>query len=155
MTDTATLPLTHAFDLTIQVGPPIEVGDVGGYLRRIIPIVGGELRGSGLQGRVLQAGADFQQIAPDGTAQLDARYVVELESGARIFIVNTALRTGPPELLARLARGEPVDPAALYFRCAPRFEVADPALTWLRHHVYVGTGARRPSQVELTIWQVG
>ena len=39
------------------------------------------------------------------------------------------MRHGPPEVLARLAKGEDVDPSLYYFRTVMRFETAHPAPT--------------------------
>jgi hypothetical protein len=53
-----------------------------------------------------------------------------------------------------LLRGEPVDPAAIYFRCAPHFETAAPSLRWMNERVFIGTGARHPSQVVMRFFEV-
>ena len=55
---------------------------------------------------------------------------------------------------ARLVRGEPVDPAAIYFRCAPTFEVSHPTLEWMTESLFVGTGARFPDRVEMRFFRV-
>lgn len=156
-----TLPtptLEHVADLTVFVAAPIEAGEVMGLnsrgQRRIIPITGGDVTGR-LRGRVLPSGADFQIVVSDRLADLDARYLLELESGARVYVHNRALRRGSAEDIARLVRGEPVDPAAIYFRCMPRFEVSDPALAWLTESLFVGTGARHPDRVELSLFRLG
>jgi hypothetical protein len=122
--------------------------------RRIIPITGGSVRGR-LQGRVLAGGADFQIIVSPTMAVLDARYVLALDSGEHVYVQNHALRRGPAEAITRLARGEPVDPAAIYFRCVPRFEVSSPALDWLTESIFIGAGARFPDRVELAFFRVG
>lgn len=144
-------------ELTVQVAAPIEAGDVHGAVtrgrRRTIPITGGEVRGR-LNGRVLAGGADFQLIVSPTMAVLDARYTLALDGGARVFVQNHALRRGSAEDIAKLARGEPVDPAAIYFRCVPTFEVSDPALAWLTESVFIGTGARFPDRVELAIFRL-
>ncbi len=147
--------LEHVADLTVQVAAPIEIGDTGAGLRRLIPITGGTLSGPRIAGKVLAGGADFQRVSPDGVADLDARYAIELTDGTRVFVVNRAMRRAPPEVTARLVRGEPVDPALVYFRCAPSFEVAPGPWRWLAENVFVGTGARRPDCVELAIFRVG
>ncbi len=96
-------------DLSVLVDAPVEVGEVTHGRRRLIPITGGTVRGDGWAGRVLPGGADFQLIVNDQLAELDARYVLETDGGDRIYVHNSALRSGSPELMARLARGEPVD----------------------------------------------
>ncbi len=144
-------------ELSVTVSAPIDAGDVRGPLtrgrRRIIPITGGTVRGK-LQGKVLPSGADFQIIVSETTAILDARYMLELDSGARVFVQNNALRRASPEDVTKLIRGEPVDPSRVYFRCAPTFEVSDPALNWLTESVFIGTGARAPDGVEIAFYRV-
>jgi hypothetical protein len=145
-------------ELTVTVAVPIEAGDVQGAStrgkRRTIPIIGGTVRGR-LTGRVLAGGADFQLVVSQTMAVLDARYTLELDSGARIFVQNHALRRGSADAIAKLVRGEPVDPAAIYFRCVPTFEVSDPSLAWLTESIFIGTGARFPDRVELSFYRVG
>ena len=144
-------------ELSVTVAAPIEAGDVQGAStrgkRRTIPITGGTVRGR-LSGRVLAGGADFQLVVSDTMAVLDARYTLELDSGTRIFVQNHALRRGSADAIAKLVRGEPVDPAAIYFRCVPTFEVSDPSLSWLTESIFIGTGARFPDRVELAFYRV-
>ncbi|MBD5635965.1 MAG: DUF3237 domain-containing protein, partial [Candidatus Eremiobacteraeota bacterium] len=120
----------------------------------VVPIVGGSVSGERLAGKILAAGADYQLIRSDGFTSLDARYVAELDDGALIYIVNTGIRVGTPDVMARITRGEAVDPALVYFRTSPRFETASPAHMWLTRSIFIGTGARRPDSVELSIFAV-
>lgn len=140
--------------LSVQVATPIEIGTVNGGRRRVIPIIGGELRGPEVSGRVLNAGADFQLVQDDGVADLDARYVIELDDGTKVFVANRALRRASLEVTEQLVRGEVVDPALVYFRCMPRFEVAAGRWRWLAESLFVGTGVRRPDKVEMTFFRV-
>ena len=79
----------------------------------------------------------------------------QAEDGARIYVENTGLRFGPPDALERLRRGEPVDPALIYFRTAPRFETACPHLAWMQTSLFLATGARAPDHVALSVYRVG
>ena len=108
-------------DLRVQVGSPQEVGQTAHGLRRLIPITGGTAMGDGWSARVLPGGADFQLIVNDRLSELDARYVLETDGGDFIYVQNRAVRSGPPELIARLVRGEPVDPGQIYFPLQPEF----------------------------------
>jgi len=141
-------------DLTVEVGAPVEVGAVGHGTRRVIPILGGTCVGNGWSARVLPGGADFQMIVNERMARLEARYVLELDGGDRIYVKNDALRTAPPEVMARLVRGEPVDPAAVYFRCVPNFETASASLRWIMERVFIGNGVRRPIDVVMRFFEV-
>ncbi len=146
--------LRHFADLTVQVAAPIEVGPVGHGLRRVIPIIGGTCVARDWSARVLAGGADFQLVVNERMARLEARYVLETEAGERIYVHNDALRTAAPEVMARLVRGEPVDAAQVYFRCAPRFETAAPSLAWMTERVFLGTGLRRPQDVVMRFFEV-
>jgi len=138
----------------ITIGEVQEVGETHLGQRRIIPITGGTFEGPGLGGTILPGGADWQVIRADGTAALEARYTMQADSGALIYVVNTGFRHGPPEVLARLAAGEEVDPALYYFRASPLFETADPDLAWLNQTIFVASGRRRVDAVLLDVYAV-
>lgn len=156
----STLPapaLQHVLDLAVYVSAPIEAGNVKGLnsrgKRRIIPITGGAVTGQ-VNGKILPGGADFQIVVSETTADLDARYMIELDNGEHIFVQNRALRRGSAADIAKLVRGEPVAPEAIYFRCVPTFEVSSPALEWLTQSIFIGTGARFPDHVLLSIYRL-
>lgn len=160
--DLAAPELRACLRLDVEVGAALEVGPSAssfGYgHRRVIPILGGRVRceheSGAWDGRVLPGGADFQVLVGDRAARLEARYVVETDAGDRIYVENLALRSGSPETIAKLARGEPVDPALVYFRCVPRFETSAKSLAWMMERLFVGTGARRPDRVELRVFEL-
>lgn len=153
-----TLPkpeLEHVCDLAVTIAAPVEIGQTPAGLRRMIPITGGTLSGPRLNGRVLAGGADFQLILADGTqAHLDARYAIELHDGSRVFVQNTALRVASAEDSRRIMRGEPVDPARIYFRCQPKLEATAPQWAWLNECQFIGTGRRLPDAVHLSFYRV-
>ena len=60
----------------------------------------------------------------------------------------------PPDVMARLAKGEGVDPSLYYFRTAMRFETADPATSWLNCIVAIARGAREAHAVRLDVYEV-
>ena len=144
----------HIADLTVVVGAPIEIGKTAAGERRVVPIVGGEVSGPRLKGLVLPVGADYQLIRSDGVTELHARYIIQTPAGSRIYIENSGLRHGPPEAMERLRRGEPVDPALIYFRTAVKFETSDEELGWLTRHIFVCSGSRQPDRVLISIYQI-
>ena len=154
MLQIATPSLEFFADLSVNVDPPQEVGQTVHGIRRLIPIVSGQVRGQGWSARVLPGGADFQLIVSPRMAELDARYTLETDAGDRIFVQNRAIRVAEPEVTARLVRGEPVDPALIYFRCSPSFETSSPRLSWITERLFIGTGVRHPDRVELRIFTV-
>lgn len=146
--------LAHLCDLRVTLGAPLVAGSAPQGQRRIVPITGGTVRGARLRGRILDLGADWQTILADGTADLDTRYMIETDDGALIDIRNAGLRHGPPEVVAALARGEAVDPARYYMRTWPRLVTGDVRYAWLNRLVCLGTGARGPDHVRISIYEV-
>jgi hypothetical protein len=146
--------LEFVFTAFVSIGTPLEAGPIASGRRRIIPITGGHVAGPRLTGSVLPGGADWQVVLPDGTAQLVARYTLRADDGTLISVVNRGVRRGPPEVLARLAAGEAVDPSAYYFRATPCFEVAPGPHDCLVRSVFVATGERMPDQVVIRVFEV-
>ncbi len=148
-------PALHFFtELSVEVTPAIEVGATPSGQRRLIPIVGGTVTGDGWAGVVVPGGADFQRIVTPRLAELDARYVLETTEGERLFVQNRALRVADPADTQRLIRGEPVDPARIYFRCQPLIETAAERFAWVNERVFVGTGMRLPDRVVMRFYEV-
>jgi hypothetical protein len=147
--------LEFEFRLRVQIGAPLDQGVWDGRRRRIIPIVGGTFEGPRFSGTILPGGADWQSVCVvDGVAQIHARYTLRHEDGTLVSMVDRGVRRGPPDVMARLAAGDIVEPSLYYFRTTPRFEVQHGPHRWLADHVFVGTGSRRPDAVELEIFRV-
>ena len=156
MTETLPAPrLEHLCDLAVTIAAPVEVGQTPAGLRRMIPITGGTVKGARVNGNVLAGGADFQLILDGGTqAHLDARYVIELDDGSRVFVQNTALRVASLENSQRIMNGQPVNPDEVYFRCQPKLEATTPEWAWLSESQFIGTGRRAPDGVFLSFYRV-
>ena len=101
--------LEFVFAGHVTVDKPLDIGDVAKGGRRIIPIAGGEFSGPQIRATVLPGGADWQVLRHDGVAELEARYTLRSDDGALIYVRNHALRHGPPEIMAALAAGRPVE----------------------------------------------
>jgi Protein of unknown function (DUF3237) len=142
------------FTLTGTVGPALEIGPLPHGQRRVIPIEGGEFAGPRLRGQALPVGADWIFIRPDGVAEIDVRATLRTDDGALILMRYGGYRHGPPDVMARLARGEPADPASYYFRITPVFETGSPRYAWLNRIVSAGTGRRMPHGPVYDIYEI-
>jgi hypothetical protein len=154
MTEIQTPGLVHVADLVVRIAEPIEIGRISGNLRRMIPIAGGEALGPRIRGKVLPGGADYQIMRADGITDLHARYLIETGDRQLIYVENSGVRYGPPQLMEKLRRGEVVDPALIYFRTTPRFETGAPGCEWLMRNLFLCSGARFPDRVEMRFFQV-
>lgn len=144
----------YVFTITARIADVVNAGDTGHGVRRIIPIVGGEVRGENVNGKVCPFGADFQVIRPNELIELEAKYAIETDDGAIVYVENKGIRFGPVELLQKLKRGEAVDPALIYCRTVPKFETGAAKYRWLMEHIFIGSAARHADRVVIDVHQV-
>jgi hypothetical protein len=131
------------FVMRLSVQPLQVVGPAPGSMRRIGVITGGVVEGERISGEVLDGGSDWQTVRSDGAVTLDVRLVLKTSDQAMIAMVYRGVRHGPSDVLARIDRGEAVDPASYYFRIAASFETAAPRYDWVNRLLAVGVGHRR------------
>jgi hypothetical protein len=149
--------LTLTLDIRAEVGEPVDLGEVAGGRRRMVPITGGTFEGRGglaIRGRVRPGGADWQLIQADGLTEADARYVLETDRGQTIAVRNRGLRHAPADVMRRLLSGERVDPSLVYFKSTPVFETAAQELQVLVRSIFVGVGERYPNEVVVRFWKI-
>lgn len=147
------LQTKYVFTINAHIGDVVTAGETGHGVRRIIPIVGGEVRGE-ITGKVCPFGADFQIIRPNELIELEAKYALQTDDGAVIYVENKGIRFGPVELLQKLKRGEPVDPALIYCRSSPKFETGHEKYRWLMERLFVASVARHADRVVIDVHQV-
>lgn len=148
------LSMQPIFTIRCELDGIMSLGQTPLGERRIINILGGPVTGAKLNGRVLPGGADWQIIRADGAADIQARYTIETDIGGHILVSSEGLRHGPPDVMARLARGENVDPTLYYFRTLMRFETADPAVDWMNRILAIAHGQREARSVRLDVYEV-
>jgi hypothetical protein len=142
------------FSIRCELANILDLGPAPFGHRRVVNILGGPVTGARLSGRVLPGGADWQILAADGSADIHARYTIESAAGALIQVDSKGVRHGPPEVLARLAKGEEVDPSLYYFRTVMRFETAHADTLWLNRILALAKGAREKNAVRLDVYEV-
>jgi hypothetical protein len=145
--------LEFAFEVIATVSAPDKIPVKTGE-RRIVPVTGGTFEGSGIKGKVLPGGADYQLIHADGFTEVEAHYVLETDRGERVYVTNLGMRHAPPEVMAELNAGKLVDPAKVYFRTSPKFETDAPRLQWMTRALFICTGERYPDGVKIRFYKV-
>ena len=103
--------LEPAFHVDADLGPLEDHGPTRAGHRRVIPVVGGSITGA-LDAVILPGGADWQIVRADGAVEVDARYSARTADGALVLLSSTGVRSGAPDVLDSLLRGEAVDPSA-------------------------------------------
>ena len=130
------------------------VGAAPGAYRRIGVVPGGSFEGERLSGEVLDGGNDWQTVRTDGATTLNARLVLKTKDEALIGMTYRGIRYGPPDVVARIEKGEVVDPTSYYFRINPLFETANANYDWLNRVVAIGIGHRRADGPIYSVFEV-
>ncbi len=146
--------LEFVFEVTASLETPLIFGNTGIGERRIIGITGGTVTGPKLKGKVLPGGADWQLVRADGMSDIHARYTLQADDGALIYIDAPGMREASPEVIARINSGEIVDPSEYYFRTVPRIETASEKYAWMNRRLFVCKGVRLPSGVEIRYYMI-
>ncbi|QIG38739.1 DUF3237 family protein [Microbacterium sp. 4R-513] len=143
--------LEYAFEVVADLGPLEDHGMTRAGHRRIIPVVGGSIRGA-FTGKILRGGADWQTVRPDGSIEIDGRYSARADDGSLLYIRARGVRSGDPAVLEALLGGADVDPAAYYFRAALTLESADHPE--FESSVYVASYVREANRVRYVAYRV-
>ena len=152
---TTTIATRPLFVLDAVLDRPQLMEETPYGMRKIVPVLGGTFSGERLNGVILPGGGhDWAMVRGDGALVLDVRLVLETDDGEHIMMTYRGIRTGAPEVLARIAAGEQVDPAEYYFRIIPFFETGSEKYGWLNRIVCVGFGDRVKAGPRYTVHEV-
>ena len=147
----ALLPMTK---IVCEVGPLATLGAAPRGERRYVPLGGGTVQGPELNGRLIEGGVDWQLLRADGVLEIEAHYVLRLDDGALVEVGSSGLRHGPPEVMARLARGEAVPGDAYFFRTLIRFTTGAERWKHLNATMAIARGTREASRVLLDVYRL-
>lgn len=147
-------PLVPMTRIDCEVAGVTSLGLLPAGERRYVPLLGGRVHGPELSGQIAEGGVDWQILRPDGVIEIAAHYVIRTDDGALVEVRSEGLRHGPPEVLAQLARGEPVARDAMYFRTVVRFSTAAPAWQHLNKVLALACGAREAHRVRLDLYRI-
>ena len=139
--------LEHAFTISITLSRPSWVAPAArGDSRGAIYAKEGVVEGPRLNGRVVpMSGGDFPLTRPNGVIDFDARYLLEADDGAIIYLENRGFRWARSDEIAdRMRRNEPVGFDDYYMRVTPRFDAPERPHAWLSQHVFVGVAEKIP-----------
>ena len=138
----------YAFTISIDLdGLRWIEPSVLGNTRAVIYAASGTVEGPRLNGKVIpMSGGDFPLQRPNGVIDFDARYMLEADDGAVIYMQNRGYRWArSPDIAERMARNEPVDANAYYMRVSPRFEAPAGPHEWMSQHMFVGVAEKIPN----------
>ncbi len=123
----------HLATMTVTMAAPIPLERTPAGTRVVVEFTGIELSGARLRARKRgAAAADWLTVGPEGTGVLDARFLLETEDGALIYVHGP----GRNEAAAFMQGG------VNYF--ALSFETGAPTYAWLNRVHAVAKGRRQP-----------
>lgn len=147
-------PLVAMAQVRCEVGDLVSLGPAKYGERRYVPLGGGTVRGPELNGTLVAGGVDWQVARGDGVLDIAAHYVIRTDDGALVEVQSEGLRHGPPEVMARLARGEDVPREAYFFRTIVRFTTGAPAWLHLNRTLALAVGQREARLVLLDLYRI-
>jgi hypothetical protein len=147
------MKLVQECSFTVALKPPLPIGPGPIGTRAYYEVVGGEVTGDRLRGKVL-GGGEWALIGPDGFLRIDVRLQVETHDGAHLYVQYVGL-LGLNEAVQRaFEAGGGTDYGDQYFFTNPRLETGDPRYAWVNTTFFVGEGRIRSGLgVEYRVWR--
>jgi len=147
----ALVPLTQ---IRCEVGALVSLGQAKHGERRYVPLLGGTAQGPELNGRIVEGGVDWQVNRADGVLDIAAHYVIRTDDGALVEVQSDGMRHGAPEVMVRLARGEPVAGRDYFFRTLMRFTTGAQQWLHLNKVMALAVGERQAGLVLLDVYRI-
>jgi hypothetical protein len=148
------MKLEPLMTIAVDLEPPLTAGATPLGEVRLLSFKAGTFSGVGLKGVLLPGGTDWQLVRADGVFEIRAHYLLETEEAERIEVDSRGIRHATEETLARISRGEHVEPTQYYFRTAMRFNTGAPRLAYLTRLLAVARGERMRDSVRMSVFAV-
>ena len=139
--------LEHAFTISIELSKPYWIKpSARGDTRAAIYAASGVVEGPRLNGTVVpMSGGDFPLSRDNGVIDFDARYLLEADDGAIIYLQNCGYRWAKnDEIAAKMSANQDVGFDDYYMRVTPRFDAPAGPHEWMSRHVFVGVAEKVP-----------
>lgn len=145
--------LVQEFTIKIELKQPLPVGAGPIGTRMYYDVIGGEVTGDRISGKLL-SGGEWALIGPDGFLRVDVRCQVETHDGAYLYIQYVGFLELNEAVQAALENGTGTDFGDQYFFTNPRIETGDQRYAWVNNTFFVGEGRIVPdSSVEYRVWR--
>lgn len=145
------------FDLDISLNAPQMVGQVLKGTRMIFPFKDGTVRGTKINGKIINSGADWGLVIDSTSFKMDVRATIMTTDSALIYISYTGYDHATAKNYAMISagRGSELSPSDYYFRSAVSFETSSPKYAWLNRIIAVGVGRfPGPGRVAYRIYEI-
>lgn len=147
------MKLVEEFSFNIKAAEPITIGDGPFGTRTVIGILGGEVSGDRIRGKML-GGADCGILGADDFLRIDVRAHIETHDGASLYIKYKGFLEISDKLQAALANGTPTEFGDQYCYIHPQIETGDERYHWVNSTFFVGEGkARADGGPQFRVWR--
>ena len=119
--------LHFVFEEQVTLADDVRVGETPIGKRNIVPITGGVFQGTGLHGKIMPGGWDWQLVNASGCFDLHADYMIQTDDNVIIHVVNQGMIC--PNSTGKRDR----------ILTTPAFEAPKGKYDWLNGGAYVGT----------------
>jgi uncharacterized protein DUF3237 len=120
---------------TPGAGPPVQVDSSLMIFRAGAE---GWAKGPKINGAIIQPTADWLRVMPAGSLRIDVRMTIRTDDGAFVYVSYNGVVSVTRENFERMAKGDVLTAADMYFIIAPTFETAHEKYTWLNHIQAIG-----------------
>jgi hypothetical protein len=145
--------VAHLLDLDATLEPAQMMSTASGL--RVSGIVrAGTFTGDRLHGTVLPGSGDSLLFDHGGVGHVDVRITLQITDGPLVHVTYLGRLVLPDDGLVRLAGGETLPDAEVYFRTAPLFEVEPGPYGWLNRLVAVGVGRIGKGRVQYQVYEI-
>lgn len=141
------MELVHEFTFTGVLKEPVPVGPGPFGDRTIFEVVGGEVTGDRIKGKMGTGGADWILAGPDGFGRLDVRATIHTDDGANIYVQYFGVIEYTDAAIAAVTGERSSDYDEHYFRTTPRLECGDERYAWVNQSVFVADGRVHPGPI--------
>ncbi len=150
------MDLAYEFTYRAQLKPPVAVGPGPLGDRQVFEVIGGEVEGERLSGRILSGGGEWFLVGPDGFGRIDVRFQIETGDGAFVYAQYVGLLELNEAVMGFISgEREETEFGDQYFRIAPRLESGDPRYAWVNQALFVAEGRGYPGYgVEYRVFRV-
>jgi hypothetical protein len=141
--------LQHLFTYTAQIRlPPEVVGPLPDGVRATAYVLGGDMNGPRIRGKVLPVGGDWLLLRTDGIGLVDVRLTLQTHDNALIYMTYTGVLDLGPDGYNKFLCGEM--PPTFPVRTAPRFQTGHPDYAWLNRLQCLGIGEADSNSAKVT-----
>ena len=147
------MKLQQEFTIRVDLEQPSPVGPGPIGTRMYYDIIGGEISGERVSGKVL-GGGEWGLIGPDGYLRVDVRLQVETDDGAFLYIQYFGYLELNDAVMGAMQdeSGTSFEDQAFYTN--PRVETGDERYSWLNHTFFIGRGRiLSGGGVEYQVWR--